>query len=375
MSKIKIVTVVGARPQFIKASAISNAIRNTFADAITEVIVHTGQHYDSKLSDIFFKELNIPKEDYNLHVGSGTHAAQTAKMLTALEEVYEKELPQLVLVYGDTNSTLAAALVASKMHIPVAHVEAGLRSFNKHMPEELNRIATDHFSTLLFCPTQTAVNNLKHEGFSNTNKKPGINNPAVFLSGDVMFDVNLLIKPMLHATVKNEEQKYALLTLHRAENTDNPEVLSQLVEAILQVLEMGIKIWFPVHPRTKAAMQENLPLTLANQFLQHKNISILEPLGFLEMMQAIHDAEFVLTDSGGVQKEAYFFQKPLLILREQTEWVELVNHGAAVLCGHDKEKICHGVEQINNFRSKKFPYFYGEGNAAHIILKEILNTF
>jgi UDP-GlcNAc3NAcA epimerase len=370
----KIVTVVGARPQFIKAAALSKEIEKR--ENITEIIAHTGQHYDDKLSNIFFNQLNIPAEKYNFKVGSLSHAQQTAAILSKTEEVLKLENPDYLLVYGDTNSTLAAALAAAKMHIPVVHVEAGLRSFNKLMPEELNRIATDHISTHLFCPTQTAKQNLINENFSvepNDALPISINNPKVSVVGDVMFDINLLIRPLLKQKVNYfSGEPYALCTIHRAENTDNLRAFEGIFKAIDALCKQGENILFPVHPRTLKLM-ENLPGELLNSLRSQKRLIFAEPLGFIEMMEALSNAQFVLTDSGGLQKEAYFFNKPILILREQTEWVELLKGNYGVLCGSDTQKIIETAQKFKNYQLPKQTNFYGDGNAAKHIIDILLN--
>ena len=351
---MKILTVIGARPQFIKAATVSNKIRR---NGNTEILVHTGQHYDNNMSDIFFEELGIPKPDYNLSIGSSNHGHQTGSMLMALEDIYLKEKPDMVLVYGDTNSTLAGSLCASKLLIPVAHVEAGLRSFNKAMPEEQNRILTDHISELLFTPTLTAVNNLKAE-----NVTKGVHNV-----GDVMYDAVNLFKERAKevSTITRDldlaPESYILSTIHRAENTDSIERLTSIIKALS---ECGKKIILPLHPRTKKFISEyNLHVG--------DNIKIIDPVGYLEMLALQENSAKIVTDSGGVQKEAYFLNKPCITMRDETEWVETVNNGWNVIVGTDGDKI---LKSIVYFKPKmKQQNIFGNGKAGNKIL-DIINT-
>ncbi|MHB0856569.1 MAG: non-hydrolyzing UDP-N-acetylglucosamine 2-epimerase [Anaerolineae bacterium] len=321
-----LLTIVGARPQFIKAAAVSRAIREHNAlrpeHQMHEILVHTGQHYDENMSQIFFDELDIPRPDYNLGVGSLPHGAQTGRMLEAIEEILLKEQPDWVLVYGDTNSTLAGALAAAKLHIPVAHVEAGLRSFNRRMPEELNRVLTDHVSSLLFCPTQSAVSNLAAEGITQ----------GVELVGDVMYDCALFYADKVkgleagilhkHALVT---KSYYLATVHRAENTDDPKKLGTIVDAFDELSTPECPVVIPLHPRTRTKMAQ-YDLCFGAQ------VRVLDPVSYLEMVALERNAKVILTDSGGVQKEAYFHGVPCVTLREETEWVETVNLGWNALC-------------------------------------------
>lgn len=348
---MKIITVIGARPQFIKAAAVSKKLR----EKNEEIIIHTGQHYDENMSNIFFEELEIPKPDYNLNVGSGGHGLQTGSMMIKIEEIFKKEKPDCVLVYGDTNSTIAAALTASKMLIPVAHVEAGLRSFNKAMPEEQNRILTDHISKYLFTPAENAVKNLKEEGISEN----------VFNVGDVMYDAILHftniaeVKSDIINRLNLEEEKYILATVHRAENTNNPNRLKNIVKAFNACSQ---NIVLPLHPRTKKYIEE-----YGLSF--NSNIKIIEPVGYLDMIMLEEHSEKIVTDSGGVQKEAFFMNKPCITLRDETEWIETVQNGWNVVVGADVEKI---VDSINNFvpNSQRIEH-YGDGNAADKIIKII----
>jgi UDP-N-acetylglucosamine 2-epimerase (non-hydrolysing) len=324
---MKIVSVVGARPQFIKCAAVSREIRKDH----TEILVHTGQHYDPEMSDIFFEELEIPKPDYNLDVGSGSHGKQTGEILGKVEEVLLKEKPDYVLVYGDTNSTLGGALAAAKLHIPVAHVEAGLRSFDRTMPEEINRVLTDHISDILFCPTETSVKNLAAEGITK----------GVYLTGDVMADAlayNRDIaqrKSRILETLGLAGTEYCVLTVHRASNTDSRENLTSIIQA---VGEAGVPVVFPVHPRTRKYLQEDGLLAELPA-----NIQLIEPLGYLDMIRLMGSAQKILTDSGGMQKEAYLLGVPCITLRENTEWVETVEAGWNVLVGPDRDKIVNAI--------------------------------
>lgn len=348
---MKIITIVGARPQFIKAAPVSKAIRKNNV----EKIIHTGQHYDANMSDVFFSELDIPVPDYNLNVGSGTHGFQTGSMLIKIEQILLSEKPDVVLVYGDTNSTLAGALAASKLLIPVAHVEAGLRSFNMAMPEEQNRILTDHISKYLFAPTDTAVDNLKNEGISSN----------VHNVGDVMYDAILHFSSLAREKSKVLEKynladaDYILATIHRAENTDKMERLKNIIEAFNL---SGKKIVLPLHPRTKKCA-DNYGLKFSS------NVILIDPVGYLDMvMLELHSLKIV-TDSGGVQKEAYFLSKPCITLRDETEWVETVENGWNVLAGADVDKI---VNLITTFSpSGKTRNIFGDGNASEKIIDTI----
>lgn len=346
---MKILSVVGARPQFIKAAPVSRVLRRTNV----EVLVHTGQHYDDNMSDVFFRELDIPEPDINLGVGSGPHGAQTGGMMAGLEKVAQEVKPDWVLVYGDTNSTLAAALVAAKLHIPLAHVEAGLRSFDRRMPEEINRVLADHVSDLLLCPTETAAQNLAREGIER----------GVHVVGDVMYDAFLF---NLEAARKHDgvvkklglaSDTFALATLHRAENTDDPERLRSILHGIDQ---SGLEVVLPLHPRTRARLEGALP----------GRIRVLDPVGYLDMLALEEAASVIVTDSGGVQKEAYFLAKPCVTLRDSTEWTETVLAGWNVLVGWDSDRI---AEAIGTFRPKgPRPDLFGDGHAAEKI-GELLN--
>lgn len=346
---MKIVTIIGARPQFIKASVVSFAMQKHGVD---EVIIHTGQHYDPKMSDIFFKQMEIPKPKYTLDVNGIGHGAMTGRMLEQIEEILINEKPNYVLVYGDTNSTLAGALAAKKLHIKVVHVEAGLRSFNMAMPEEINRILTDRISDYLFCPTQTAVNNLINEGYNNIDCK-------VELVGDVMYDCFLHFSDKQQKPVDiNITNKYVLATIHRAENTDSPNNLTNII-TFLNKLTEDYQVILPLHPRTKKVIEQS----------NHEiKFTIIDPVGYLEMIWLLNNCEFVVTDSGGLQKEAYFAKKKCITLRSETEWVELVECGWNILKDPTNNMIL-----VNNDLVLPVEYrsLYGDGNSSKIIIGTI----
>ena len=375
----KIITVIGARPQIIKAAAISRAIKNNFSDKILEVIVHTGQHYDENMSQIFFEELEIPFPNFNLNVGSGSHGEQTAKMLEGLENIYMQEKPDAVIVYGDTNSTIAGALAASKIHIPVIHIEAGLRSFNKAMPEEINRIACDHMSTLLFTPSETGHRNLLNEGIKNEhNEAASIDNPKIYLCGDIMYDNSLYFsavseqKSKILKELDIAKNDFILCTIHRDTNTDDTANLNAIFRALLRIQKTSnLKIVLPLHPRTKEKLNSHLDENLLTEINQNKNFKIIPPTGFLDIISLEKNARLIITDSGGLQKEAFFFQKPCVILREQTEWIEIVENGNALIAGANELKIISSVETLINRTDFTYPNLYGDGNAANFICKKI----
>ena len=378
---IKIVTIIGARPQIIKAAALSRAIKNKFSDKIKEIIVHTGQHYDENMSQVFFDELGIPSPDYNLGVGSGRHGAQTAKMIEGIEEILIKENPDYLVVYGDTNSTLAGAIAASKIHIPIVHIEAGLRSFNKSMPEEINRICCDHCSTMLFSPTPTGYKNLINEGFNPENKKPfTADNPGIYHCGDVMYDNSLYFG---QRAMSNEQwancqkpianSQYILCTTHRNNNTDEPKRLNAIVSALIKLSE-DKEIIIPLHPRTKKLLNVNLDSATYDTFINNSRIHITEPVSFLEMISLEKNASLVLTDSGGVQKEAYFFKKPCIIMRSETEWKEIVDVGAAIIADADEKKIIEAYHHFKDNKEIEFPEIFGDGRASEFICKELINN-
>lgn len=357
---LNMVSIVGARPQFIKAAAVSRAIRQHNADtgnvSIEEILVHTGQHYDENMSQVFFDELDIARPDYNLGVGSLSHGAQTGRMLERIEKVLIKERPDWVLVYGDTNSTLAGALAAAKLHVPVAHVEAGLRSFNRRMPEEINRVVADHVSDLLLAPTDTAVTNLRAEGIAED---------KVHLVGDVMLDAvrhyaaKAEAKSHILERLRLEAKSYALATVHRAENTDDSTRLRAVFDGLARVAEK-MPVVIPLHPRTRAALQREAMLGGLPE-----RIRLVEPVGYLDMIMLERSARLILTDSGGIQKEAYWFGVPCVTLREETEWVETVQAGWNVLVGADSQEIVAAVGRCDPPLRK--PGLFGDGHAAERI--------
>ena len=362
MPKIQIASIVGARPQFIKAAVVSRAIRAS--ENVAEQVIHTGQHYDANLSTVFFDELEIPKPDHHLGVGSGPHGYQTARMLEKIEALLLQIRPDCVLVYGDTNSTLAGALAAVKLYIPVAHVEAGLRSFNRNMPEEINRVLTDHSSTFLFAPTDTAVNNLRREGIAEE---------SIHLTGDVMYDAALFYaeKSDKESLIRERHKlllgPYILATVHRAENTDHRERLVAILEGLSLVAE-EVPVVLPLHPRTRAAIEKE---DLSDRVGCH--LLLMEPLGYLDMVMLEKNAALIATDSGGVQKEAFFYHVPCVTLRDETEWVELIDAGWNRLVpprsvDFIKENILTMIGQKGKETS-----LYGGGYAAqeiaHILLR------
>jgi UDP-GlcNAc3NAcA epimerase len=374
----KLLTIIGARPQIIKAAALSRAIRADYSDQIREVILHTGQHYDANMSQVFFDEMGIPPADYNLNVGSGSHGKQTAEMLKGIEEVLLKEKPDWIILYGDTNSTLAGAVAASKVGVPVAHVEAGLRSFNKSMPEEINRITCDHCSTLLFTPTSAGLKNLQREGFSADNKPPyTIDQPGIFHCGDVMYDNTLFFAKLAEEKIdKLQEQgvkagQYILGTIHRDHNTDHPGRLSSIFESLLTIAdEHQENILLPLHPRTIKMLEQQQDLL--KKIRNADQLKIIEPASYLEMSLYEKYSSMIITDSGGVQKESYFHQKPCIILRPETEWVEIVENGSAIIADADKEKIVTAYMHFKTSPPLSFPNVYGDGKAAWFILNKIL---
>ncbi|MFP5491613.1 MAG: non-hydrolyzing UDP-N-acetylglucosamine 2-epimerase [Bacteriovoracia bacterium] len=350
----KIVTIIGARPQFIKAAVVSRAFKAK--SNIQEVLIHTGQHHDASMSDVFFDEMRIPKPDYNLGVAGLSHGAMTGRMLEKIEEVLLKEKPNWVLVYGDTNSTLAGALAAAKLHIPVAHVEAGLRSFNMKMPEEINRILTDRVSTLLFCPSDAAVKNLQNEGVTK----------GVIRTGDVMADALYYYQKIACVEAKlfktPPAQPYTLATLHRAENTDDPVRLKKIISA-LEIVNIETPVYLPLHPRTKGKLKD---LGL------NPKINIIDPVGYYDMLQLLKGCSIVLTDSGGLQKEAYLSQKPCVTFRNETEWVELVETGVNMVVGTETDAIVSAVKAFKH-SGVKFPEaLYGNGKAGEKIVEAML---
>ena len=378
---IKLLSIIGARPQIIKAAALSRTIEKEFKEHISEVIVHTGQHYDDYMSQVFFRELGIPPPDYNLGIGSASHGSQTGQMIEGIEQVLLKEKPDALVVYGDTNSTLAGALAASKLHIPVIHIEAGLRSFNKRMPEEINRIACDHVSTLLFSPTLTGVRNLSREGIvHHENQVLSFDQPGVFHSGDLMYDNTLFFKELAITTssiIKDldlEKQSFILVTIHRPSNTDVSENLEGILDALHEISrENNIRIIFPLHPRTATIINGDKIKMPMERINANKRISLIPAVSFLDMISLEANASLILTDSGGVQKEAWFMEKPVVVLREETEWVEIIEAGNGVLSGADTEKIINSSRSFLNTPPTSFPPIFGDGKAARQILN-VINT-
>lgn len=360
---MKIATIIGARPQFIKAATVSRAIAvhnriTPDASRLTEVIIHTGQHYDDDMSAIFFRELEIPEPKYNLGIGSGFHGHHTGWMLIAIEEALLKEKPDWVLIYGDTNSTLAGALAAAKLHIRIAHVEAGLRSYNRLMPEEINRVVADQLSHLLFCPSQVAVNNLAAEGVTK----------GVVITGDVMADALQFaaVKQSNHSNILSrmslQPQCYLLATVHRAENTDNKQRLQNILTAFAALNEPVV---FPVHPRTHKYLQET-------GYQPPANVKLIEPIGYFDVIALEKSARLLLTDSGGMQKEAYWLKVPCITLRDETEWIETVELGWNVLVGADRERI---IEEVHSLQAPStHPPLYGDGKAAEKIVSLFFPT-
>jgi len=353
--KLKFLVVVGTRPNFIKIAPLFEEFKNY--KNIKPVLLHTGQHYDFEMSQVFFQDLKIPKPDYNLEVGSGSHAYQTAETMKRLEPVLLKEKPNLVIVVGDVNSTLAGALTAAKLHIPVGHIEAGVRCYDMSIPEEINRVLTDHISDFLFCPTKTAVKNLKKEGITK----------GVYFTGDIMYDAflkNIKIaqkKSKILQKLKLEPKTYLLLTLHRPFNVDNLDNLKKIIEA---VQESGEKVVFPVHPRTKKQLKKL-------KICKLKNLKIIDPVGYMDMLFLEKNAKKILTDSGGVQKEAYWLKVPCISLRERTEWMETLRSGWNILVGRDKNKIQKAIKSFNP-RKRQYKYF-GNGKSAKRIVKILIN--
>ena len=378
---MKIVTVIGARPQFIKAAAVSRAIAKHNGlnvgktSQITEVIVHTGQHFDGNMSGVFFEEMQIPKPDYFLDVHSLSHGAMTGRMLEKIEEVLLKEQPDYVLVYGDTNSTLAGALAAKKLHIKVVHVEAGLRSFNMRMPEEVNRILTDRISDILCCPTETAVNNLKNEGFNLfTDPRSMSSDQYVVNTGDVMLDAALYYssfsteKSAIISELNLGDRDFVLCTIHRAENTDDPGRLNNIFNSLREICK-EVPVILPLHPRTRKILESNVNLS---SVIFNNSLVIIDPVGYFDMIELLKKTKIVMTDSGGLQKEAYFFGKPCVTLRDETEWVELVQGGFNMLAGADVAKILSAFNNMKNGLFQGNAEMYGKGYAANLIVDSLL---
>ena len=384
---IKLLNIIGARPQIIKAAAISRAVKNHFSGQIQEYILHTGQHYDQNMSAVFFDELGIPEPHYNLQVGSGTHATQTARITEGVEQVLlqaasEGQPFDGVIVYGDTNSTLAAAIAAAKIHIPVFHIEAGLRSFNMSMPEEVNRIVCDQLSSILFTPTETGLHNLHAEGFAPDGIKQRVRMPngqgqRLVLSGDVMYDNSLYFsniadqKSDIIERLNLRPRGFVLATIHRPANTDNADNLQSIFAALLDIAEQEqIDIVLPLHPRTRKMLPEKLTAELLERIDSTSRFKIIEPASFFEIIRLEKNARVVMTDSGGVQKEAFFFETPCVILRPETEWVEIVEAGAGVIADADYQRILDAYRALAG-KQVNFPPLFGDAHASEKILQEI----
>lgn len=372
----KLLTVIGARPQIIKAAALSRVLRQRFSSQFCEVIVHTGQHYDAEMSAVFFQQLGVPEPGHTLQVGGVKRAVQIARMIEGLDKVLTEERPDAVIVYGDTNSTLAGALSSAMHDIPVVHIEAGLRSFCKQMPEELNRVLTDHASTLLFTPTRAGLANLEREGLAPAEAPYSADRPGVFHCGDIMLDNTFHYAGIAEANGLSSELSgripttFLLLTLHRQANTDNAERLNAILKALCELADKGYDIVFPVHPRTRKAIENASDVALSAILRKHPRIHLIDPVSYLDILLLQKQASLVLTDSGGLQKEAFWMHTPVVILREETEWVELLEMGVARLAGADTARI---VASVTDFLSESpdfntLPPVYGDGKAADFIL-------
>ncbi|MGL5895115.1 MAG: non-hydrolyzing UDP-N-acetylglucosamine 2-epimerase [Bacteroidales bacterium] len=376
---IKLLTIIGARPQIIKAAAISRSIIKLYSNKVTEKILHTGQHYDINMSNIFFEEMGIPTPDYNLNVGSGMHGEQTAKMIIGIERVLLEDEFDGVILYGDTNSTLAGSIAASKLNIPIFHIEAGLRSYNMSMPEEINRIACDHMSSILFTPTDTAYTNLKNEGFTSS--------PAIFRNGkkrvvencgDIMYDNSVYFSSIAENNsdilekYNLDKNNYILATVHRDNNTDDNIRLSSIFKAIINISNSyNIKVIIPLHPRTSKLLCNEINIGLLKEIEKSKNIILAKPVSFLEMIYLEKNSKLIITDSGGVQKEAYFFKKPSIILRPETEWLEIIDNNAAIIADADYERITKAYELLSK-SELSYPNLFGDGNASCKIIEKII---
>ncbi|MBU1918293.1 MAG: UDP-N-acetylglucosamine 2-epimerase (non-hydrolyzing) [bacterium] len=367
----KILTIIGARPQFVKAAVVSRAMQQKPVK-FKEIIVHTGQHYDANMSQVFFDEMQIPTPDYHLEIGGGSHGEMTGKMLIKIEEVIVKEKPDVVLVYGDTNSTLAGALAAVKLHIPVAHVEAGLRSYNRMMPEEHNRVLTDHVSDYLFCPTETAVENLSKEGLAPCALRL---TPQVFNTGDVMYDAFLFYselakeKSTIIHNLNLEDNDFILCTIHRAENTDDQERLRNIFEALNEIAQEKTII-LPMHPRTRKILSDKSLTPCALRL--EPNLQLIDPVSYFDMLMLLKNSQLVMTDSGGVQKEAFYAKKPCVTMRDETEWVETVTGGYNMIVGANKERILSGSQAMMNCQADFSQKLYGNGAAGELIVQSLI---
>lgn len=374
---MKIITIVGARPQFIKAAAINRSFRLNHTGQVQELLLHTGQHYDANMSEVFFTELELDQPAFRLQVGSGNHGQQTGEMLSGIENILLTEKPDAVIVYGDTNSTLAGAVAAAKLHIPVIHIEAGIRSFNKAMPEEVNRVLTDHVSSLLFSPTDSGIANLAKEGITTTGEGTA-NNPKAYRCGDIMLDNSLYFATKqqgadLLAKVGVAGKPFILATVHRNSNTDVPERLASIMRGIMSAASS--KQWevvLPLHPRTLKMLQQQENARLWDEMQKASYLHITEPLGYMDMVVLESQCELIMTDSGGVQKEAYFFHKPCIVLRPETEWVELLAAGACMLADADSDRITWAFNELSQAKKNDWPSLYGDGHAADFITATIV---
>ena len=382
----KILTIVGARPQFIKASAISRVLTSKYFSDVEEVMVHTGQHYDHNMSDVFFKELGLKKEKYNLNIGSSSHAVQTAQMMIEIDKVIDIEDPDAVLLYGDTNSTLASCIVAVKRHIPIIHIEAGVRSHNKKFPEEVNRLICDHVSSMLFVPTYSGIDCLRKEGLNDDREHNYsliqekqvclLNSPLVYKCGDIMYDNTLFFQEKANLYFervyqKNElpKHKYVLVTAHRPSNVDDSGKLKEILRFFhFLINDLGLVVVFPTHPRTKKIIEQSKEL---KKLIDKSGIYCIPPVSFIEMVGLEKNAELIVTDSGGVQKEAYFMNKPCLIMLEETPWVELLETGNAKLVGNNYDSLCKGAKDFIERKNYSFKKIYGDGNSAKFICEKI----
>jgi UDP-GlcNAc3NAcA epimerase len=380
MKKKKLVTIIGARPQIIKSAALTKCILNHYHDRIEEIIIHTGQHYDTNLSDVFFKELGIPVPKYNLEIGQKSVGKKAlGQMTSGISDILSTEKPDVLVIYGDTDSTLSGALAANKLGIPIAHIEAGLRSFDKAMPEEVNRVLSDHISSYLFCPTETAVFNLAKEGIrSQESLASDLNNPAVYHCGDIMYDNSLQFSKLAEEASKVLEEnnllphRFVLITVHRAGNTDNQNRLESIFEGLVNLAKEESEYTFllPIHPRTKAAIEARLSSALQEDISNY--LKVISPVSFLDMIRLEQNCKMVITDSGGVQKEAFFFHKKSIILREETEWVEIVDCGKAALVDIDKKMLLKKFKEFSLKDNTEFPAIFGDGKASQFICDKLL---
>jgi len=378
---IKLLTVIGARPQIIKAAALSRAVRK-YAHQVTEALLHTGQHYDANMSQVFFDELQIPAPTFQLQTGGGSHGEQTAQMIQGIERVLNEYNPHAVVVYGDTNSTLAAAIAASKLHITLIHIEAGLRSFNKTMPEEVNRILCDHVSTFMYVPTHQGIDNLAREGFNiDYTGIPSPDKPRIRHTGDVMYDNSMYFAKLAQAQstilvrLQLKQNAFVLATLHRNQNTDSAERLSSIFKMLLHLVERnGQHVVLPLHPRTRKMMPQLLDADLQHKIESTTSLIIIDPVSYLDMIQLEQHCNLICTDSGGVQKEAYFFKKPCIIFRPQTEWVELIELKKAFIVDANFKRFCEVCAVLSEDSNQHWPQLYGNGQAAEYILQDFLSV-